>query len=173
MSTPIDIAEIRKVLDPSHSPALYLGPKDKAHLEAVRSVVALRTLDREPALDPDILLDLDTEFELPERYIACITSYVLMYLCDPIECLRRLLLKCDYVLLQENVIRRRGDKDPDRNRFVCSRASRAVYAAAEDAARLDNKRLIQIEFPISYAKYYSNGLGCVSAIWRVHGDSRP
>lgn len=189
MSTPLDRTVLANYLDNLHlsreERVLYVGSRDPVALSVVtRRFDKVDTLDCDPSLNPTYLLDLnglsrrgrmhtlrdpDTYASLPpeKTYGTVVIPYVLMYLDDPLGVLDIITKRvCPRILVQENVIRRRGSSDPwpDVNRFICG--SRGTYRiATEKAAREGRKRLV--EFPFASVKdvtYYTNGDG-VSALW--------
>lgn len=150
---------------------LYLGPRDREHLAvARRSWQFVITLDRDVTVCPDILADLDAPFPRLVSRDGCVAAYVFMYLEDPLKALRELLRKHQWVLVQENVIRRRGDDDPDRNRFTCVQLPEDIREEALMVSIQDKKNLVDLTPYTRSVMWYKNGPG-VSAVWDLRSSA--
>lgn len=172
MSTPCDEAAFREHAGPLQpTTVLYCGIHDRrtvANAYAVWPRAVFQSLDMDASLCPDILCDLDSAFTLRGRWDVIVAAYVLMYVEDPCAAIRRLLRYCGTLVVQENVIRRRPDNDPwrDRNRFICSEASLEERERAAQEASCGEQRLVDLSEFNNTVHYYDNPPG-VSALWLI------
>jgi hypothetical protein len=175
MSTPADCAAFRAwaaALPAPPASVLYPGPRDRGHLAAVRSAwpdAALATLDRDVALRPTFVRDLDRDPPPAVRRDVCVCACVLMYLTDPVAACRRLLAACGVLCVQEPVLRPRPDADPwpDRWRFVGPGAPAGLELRARRQAEAAGRGLCDLSGvgALTHEAYYPDGGGCVSGLW--------